>query len=110
MGTQPSEFFAELLVTMPLALGTTLGHPLTAGFRLGSAGSINEGCCISVLGAGCYGGLGLFHEISFAPSSGKCYHQYPAHGPIMSAILMPPLEIDAKSAGEVEAWVRITAE
>merc|ERR1712039_402117 len=28
----------------------------------------------------------------------------------MSTTLMPPLEIDAVSAGEIEAWVRITAE
>merc|ERR1712032_379795 len=38
------------------------------------------------------------------------YHRIPNGGPIMSANVMPPLEMDAESKCEVEAWVRITTE
>mmetsp|Transcript_101832 Transcript_101832/g.218063 ORF Transcript_101832/g.218063 Transcript_101832/m.218063 type:complete len:363 (-) Transcript_101832:262-1350(-) len=108
---QPAENFQVPMVSLPLALGTPMGYSLTVGFRFScTAGCMNEGACVSVVAAGCSGDDGLFHEISFAPSSGRCWHKYPAGGPIMSAEVMPPLEMDAESTDDVEAWVLITAE
>jgi len=115
---QPSALSEDTMPvsTLPLSLGTVLGRPLAVGMRLACAGgvaSMGDGCCVGVVAAGCAGSYGMLHEISFSPVTGRCYHQYPGHSPVMWASVMSPVETCDEcdeAAAEIDAWVYVRAD
>eukprot|EP00747_Dinoflagellata_sp_TGD_P030203 gnl/TRDRNA2_/TRDRNA2_134467_c0_seq2.p1 gnl/TRDRNA2_/TRDRNA2_134467_c0~~gnl/TRDRNA2_/TRDRNA2_134467_c0_seq2.p1 ORF type:complete len:298 (+),score=56.08 gnl/TRDRNA2_/TRDRNA2_134467_c0_seq2:71-964(+) len=104
---RPSKSLEAPVVHVPVAFGIQLGQPLTLGIRLHcAAGRIQEGCCVGVVVAGALDGLDSSHKIYFAPSTGRCFHEYPGGEAVMVARVMPPLALD-HSKEDVEAWVEV---
>jgi len=107
---QPSKSLGAPLVSVPLALGTTCGRPLAIGVRFScESGRMHEGCSVGVVTSACTNGWGVFHEISFAPMTGRCFHQYPC-GLVKCATVMPLLQIGEDSEDTVEAWVQVSSD